>query len=383
MTDISHILDQLIKNALNEQASDIHIQPYPHEYRVRLRCDGMLTDFESYDIQKAVQVCARIKVLSQLDVAEKRRPQDGTFLFSHDRYTCDIRVATFPSLHGEKVVLRLLDRSEAPKTLQDLGLECELQQKLLAEVGRDTGSIILTGPTGSGKTTTAHALLRAVNSVQRNVVTLEDPIEYLVPGATQMAIQPALGITFDAGLRALLRQDPDVILVGEIRDAETARVSMQAALTGHLVVTTMHTNDAPSALVRLLHLGCESYLVAAAVRVVIAQRLLRTNCEGCVTRVPVEDHEVLLLKSWGYELDYAYKGVGCSLCRGTGFKGRTGIFQMLVLSRTIRSALMRSVDLVAEQAAHEGMKSLVDDAYKKVCQGYIPLSEWSRIAMSL
>ncbi len=383
MTDIPLLLDQLIISALNAHASDIHIQPYPSNYRIRFRSDGLLYDFQSYESSVATHICARIKVLAQLDVAEKRRPQDGTFPFSHIPYDSDIRVSTFPSQYGEKLVLRLLDKTSHYKTLDQVGLSPHLQAQLSKAVSQDNGCIILTGPTGSGKTTTAHALLSTLAISEKNVVTLEDPIEYVFPGVTQSAIQPLLGLTFAAGLRALLRQDPDVILLGEIRDAETAQVAIQAALTGHQVITTLHTTDAPSALLRLIHMGCESFLVAAAVQIIVAQRLARRICSSCIQKVPIQSEQALVLRKFGFECTHLYEGAGCEDCRGTGCSGRIGIFEVLILTPAIRSACIEGAnyDKVVALAAQEGMQSLTEDAFMKLSQGSIPFSEWSRIAL--
>ena len=383
MTDIPLLLDHLIFHALDAQASDIHIQPYPTDYRVRFRCDGVLYDHQILETLVGTQMSARIKVLAQLDVAEKRRPQDGTFPFRTDTHDCDIRVATFPSLYGEKLVLRLLDRTATHRSLDKLGLSSALQAKLIQALSRDSGCIILTGPTGSGKTTTAHALLSTLNAHEKNIVTLEDPIEYVLPGVTQSTIQPQLGVTFEAGLRALLRQDPDVIMVGEIRDPETAKVAIQAALTGHQVISTLHTTDAPGALMRLIHMGCERFLVAAAIQVIVAQRLLRTICSNCRHEVPVAEEQALVLKKCGLELTTLFEGSGCELCKLTGFRGRVGIFEVLVMSSSLRGNFIGGADYdqIAHYAAQEGMQSLFQDASEKLKTGVISYAEWARIAL--
>lgn len=384
MTDIPELLDQLIFKARDARASDIHIQPYPSEYRIRFRSDGVLYDHQSFEVAVATQICARIKVLSQLDVAEKRRPQDGSFTFEKGPYACDLRVATFPALYGEKLVLRLLDKESRFTTLDHVGLSPSLQAFLCDAVSQESGSIIFTGPTGSGKTTTAHALLATLNASEKNIVTLEDPIEYVLPGITQSAIQPLLGLTFEAGLRALLRQDPDVIMVGEIRDTETAHVAVQAALTGHQVITTLHTIDAPAALLRLIHLGCKSFLVAAAIRVVVAQRLARMVCASCAQEIALSKEQRDKLQRFGFELTSVYQGMGCLQCRGTGCLGRVGIFQVLILTPLMRNTLIGGADhdYLTACAAQEGMQSLAQDAFKKLAEGCIPFFEWYKVALS-
>jgi type IV pilus assembly protein PilB len=265
--------ESLLEKAFDARASDIHIQPYSHHYRVRFRIDGQLIAEDTIDLAIAQQLIARIKVLCQADVAEQRRPQDGTFTFQH----CDVRVATFPSVHGEKVVLRLLSHQRI-QDLSVLGMNSHMRERLI-ELIHQQGFFLATGPTGSGKSTTLHALLSHLSTPQVNCVTLEDPVEYVLEGVTQTQVHPEIGLTFEKGLRALLRQDPDVIMVGEIRDTETAQVALQAALTGHTVLSTLHTTDAPSTLMRLAHMGCERYLIAAGVKAIIAQRLVKKLCE--------------------------------------------------------------------------------------------------------
>jgi type II secretory ATPase GspE/PulE/Tfp pilus assembly ATPase PilB-like protein len=385
MTEIPQILDRLIIAALNAHSSDIHIQPYPHHYRVRFRSDGVLYDYLSLESPHAVQLCACIKVLAHLDVAEKRRPQDGTFAFSSLPFGSDVRVATFPTHYGEKVVLRLLDTTAAGgKSLETLGLSCAEGEYLTQAVSYDSGCSILTGPTGSGKTTTAHALLSTLDATSKNIVSLEDPIEYILPGVTQSAIQPQLGITFEAGLRALLRQDPDVIFVGEIRDSATAHVAVQAALTGHQVITTLHTTDALSALIRLVHMGCERFLLASAVRVIVAQRLVRRNCNRCLELVPVTGEQAALLAHYGLTCSEIYEGKGCAQCRGTGSFGRIGIFEIVKITDMIKTLMneQASYEVMYRAALQAGMRSLKHDAFEKLVRGDIPFHEWSRIALS-
>ena len=352
---IAEYLETLLHTALDARASDIHIQPYALHYSVRFRIDGHLLQQEELNPEKAQQVIARIKVLSQTDVAEHRRPQDGTFTFKQS----DIRVATFPSIHGEKVVLRLLD-SQKQRDLSSLGLSSTMQQQLLSLASKQ-GFFLATGPTGSGKSTTLHALLSHLSTPENNCVTLEDPVEYTIDGVTQTQVHPQIGLTFEKGLRALLRQDPDIIMVGEIRDTETAQVALQAALTGHIVLSTLHTTDAPSALMRLAHMGCARFLIAAGVKAIIAQRLLRKLCAECK-----------------YTVEQGYEAQGCTSCKHTGYKGRVGVFQLMEVTLEISRLFINGADYetLKQIAYKEGMASLKQDALTLVKQGIISHAEW-------
>ncbi len=383
MIDIPTLLDTCIIKALEQRVSDIHIQPYPHDMRVRFRTDGVLSEQLVCQVPQAVQLIARIKVLAQLDVAEKRRPQDGTFSFTNEDHDCDIRVATFPSQHGEKLVLRLLDKQSTPLKLDELGMSVPLCTEIEQLASHESGFIVVTGPTGSGKTTTVRAVLASLPTAEKNIVTLEDPIEYILPGVTQSQIQPELGLTFEAGLRALLRQDPDVIMVGEIRDSETAQVAIQAALTGHQVISTLHTTDAPGALMRLVHMGCERFLVAAAVKAILAQRLVRKLCRACVTTVTPTDEQRTLLKSYGKVPSTIAASHGCEACRGTGYQGRVGIFQLLTMSPVLRAQFIKGADYdqITELAREEGMRSLSESAYDQLEKGVIDFAQWMRVTV--
>ncbi len=366
MTDISAYLESLLHNALKARASDIHIQPYAHTYGVRFRIDGHLLKEQELDAPTAQQLIARIKVLSQTDVAENRRPQDGTFTFNK----ADVRVATFPSIHGEKVVLRLLD-THTPHDLSSLGLTPALHDKLL-NLTKQQGFFLATGPTGSGKTTTLHALLAHLSTPENNCVTLEDPVEYTLEGVTQTQVHPEIGLTFEKGLRALLRQDPDIIMVGEIRDTETAQVALQAALTGHTVLSTLHTTDAPSALMRLAHMGCERFLVTAGVKAVIAQRLVRKLCV-CKKEVAPTKEQAKVIKR-----DTLYEPQGCDLCKRTGYKGRIGVFQVMEVTPEIRRVFVGGgdYDVIREIAEQEGVTTLRENALALVEQGIVSYAEW-------
>ena len=364
MINIPDYLESLLHTALDARVSDIHIQPYANYYGVRFRIDGHLFKQQELDTDVAHHLIARIKVLSQIDVAEHRRPQDGKFSFKQ----YDIRVATFPSIYGEKVVLRLLD-SQQQRNLSSLGLNSVMRERLLT-LSCQQGFFLVTGPTGSGKSTTLHALLSKLSTPENNAVTLEDPVEYIVEGVTQTQVHPQIGLTFEKGLRALLRQDPDIIMVGEIRDRETAQVALQAALTGHTVVSTLHTTDAPSALFRLAHMGCERFLIAAGLKAVIAQRLVRKLCVTC----RVKDALIVVQG----DTKVYYQSHGCASCKYTGYKGRVGIFQFMEVTPELRQAFITEADYdtLSELACQQGMRSLKDNARALVEEGVISFTEW-------
>ncbi|MBA3751276.1 type II/IV secretion system protein [Candidatus Dependentiae bacterium] len=375
------ILDELIKNALEARASDIHIEPSLETFTIRFRVDGFLFFHTHLELSTGNQIIARIKVLSQANVAERRLPQDGKFTIEFLKQTFDIRVATFPCIHGEKVVLRLLDRSFKALQLDQLGLSREMYENILALAKKSHGFFLATGPTGSGKTTLLHALLRHINTIDLNIMTLEDPVEYTIERITQTTINPEIDLTFEKGLRSLLRLDPDIIMVGEIRDRETAHVAVKAALTGHFVVSTLHTTDAPSALLRLLAMQIEPFLIQAAVSGIIAQRLARRLCIHCRYPVPLTAEEKTIISSLDITLASAYKSTGCHQCKGTGYLGRIGIFQLLLLNCQIQSAMIHSPDYenISLHAALQGMKSLKYDAAIKVEAGLTSLSELIRV----
>ncbi len=376
--DIPLLLDELIKRALSARASDIHVEPYPEAFRVRFRVDGLLFPERSIDVVPGIQTIARIKVLARLNITEHRLPQDGKFACTFFGQMLDIRVSTFPSLYGETVVLRLLDRSKANLRLTELGLAPELCTAL-AQLGETSqGFFLVTGPTGCGKTTTLHALLSQVHTPHKHSVTLEDPIEYAVEGITQTQVAPEIGLTFARGLRSLLRQDPDIIMVGEMRDTETAHVAVQAALTGHLVLSTLHTSDAPGTLIRLIDMGIPPYLIAATVTGVLAQRLARRLCMAC------RSERELTLEEQRQGLERAFVSKGCAPCNYTGSKGRIGIFEFLKLSSDLKQALVEhpSYDELCKQARKEGMATLLDDGLAKVHAGIIGADELTRVVRS-
>lgn len=375
------IVDFLLEHAVACEASDIHLEPSEHGLRVRFRCDGFLVEKVSVLAEHAAHVIARIKVLAALDIAEKRMPQDGKFKIQGSHAEIDLRVATFPSLYGEKIVIRLLDHARQKSTLYELGLSHELLSHVRALTHRAHGFFIVTGPTGSGKTTTLYALLKELRSKEKNIITLEDPIEYTIAGTTQGQVNGEIGFDFARGIRALLRQDPDIIMVGEMRDTETAQTAIQAALTGHFVLSTLHTADAPGALIRLLDMGIPAFLMNAAITGILAQRLVRKLCDSCKQEAPLSDQEERYCAERNIELLRVYKPVGCARCYGSGYRGRIGIFELFTLTPSLRALMhdrMQHDDLI-DAARREGMQPLSVDAAQKIQAGVTSLSELMRV----
>lgn len=370
-------VDHLLEHAFAHRASDIHCEPTRDGLRVRLRIDGILHDDHIIPVSLAASVVARIKVMAHLDVVEKRLPQDGNFTITYRNEVHDVRVATFPAVIGEKVVLRLLDRSDALFSLDQLGFELAMLEKIRALLRRSTGFFLVTGPTGSGKTTTLYAALSELRAPEKNIVTLEDPVEYHLAGITQGPVNADIGFTFDRGIRALVRQDPDIIMVGEIRDAETAKVALQAALTGHLVLSTTHTIDAPSALMRLRDMGVEPYQITSGVTGIVAQRLARKLCQKCKREVAMDATQKAFSKKHELSIAHVFSAPGCTACLHRGYSGRVGIFQFMPLSQKIREGIIQeiSLDEVALLAEKEGMKTLLHDAAGKVNAGAIAWDE--------
>jgi len=373
----------IISRGIQDGASDIHIEPQKDVVRVRLRIDGIL--HEVMQIPKKVQasLVSRFKILAEMDIATKRTPQDGRITAVIDGKQYDLRVSTLPSVFGEKIVLRVLDKSAISIGLHKLGLLPETLERFENLISRTYGIILVTGPTGSGKSTTLYSVLSKLNSGEKNILTIEDPVEYEVPGLTQVQINPRAGLTFAAGLRTMLRQDPDIAMVGEIRDAETATIATEAALTGHLVLSTLHTNDAPGALTRLLDMGIEPFLIASSVIGVMAQRLVRLVCPKCKEQYqPPRD----AIKRLGIEVEgdtkvTFYRGRGCDHCRGMGYKGRIGVYELLIVNDRIRDLVLQkaSSHLIREAAIESGMKTLKEDAIAKILLGQTTLEECLRV----
>ena len=355
-------LDRLLQHAMECGASDIHVESGGESFRVRFRIDGRLQVVAQPPLGVRDAMVSRIKVLARMDIAEKRLPQDGRLQFPCQGLTVDVRVSSLPTVHGEKMVLRLLNFHQERPTLSGLGFEAEDEALLLHAISRPHGMVLVTGPTGSGKTLSLYSCLERINLEDINVSSVEDPCEIYLPGANQVSIHERAGLTFASALRALLRQDPDVIMVGEIRDAETAEIAIQAALTGHMVLSTLHTNDAPSTLERLRHLGVAPFQVASSVHLVVAQRLVRRLCIHC--------------KKACTDKPDIYMAHGCALC-DQGYKGRVGIYQVMPISTTLRQLIAQGADAITlhTQAQQEGMRTLRQAGWRKVLQGVTSAQE--------
>jgi type IV pilus assembly protein PilB len=375
------LVNQIVGQAVELHASDIHMAPDGKEVRVRFRVDGVLQDITTVPRRMAAGVVSRVKIMAELDISEKRVPQDGRVGLTVDNRHVDLRVVTLPSVHGESIVMRILDKDSVVMKLEKLGLADTERTRFERAFGEAHGAVLVTGPTGSGKSTTLYAALLALNTPEKNIITVEDPVEYQVEGITQVQVSPKAGLTFATGLRAMVRADPDVIMVGEIRDRETAQIAIESALTGHLVLSTLHTNDAPSAITRLVEMGIEPFLVASALDCVLAQRLVRTLCSNCKQRTIVSA-EVLRENGYKALVDLeAYEPVGCRRCSGSGYRGRAGIYEVMSVTAEIRSLALerRSADELREVAVSQGMRRLRDDGLEKVRQGVTSMSEIARV----
>jgi type IV pilus assembly protein PilB len=375
------LVNQLVGQAVELGASDVHLAPDGREVRVRFRVDGVLQDITTVPRKMAAGVVSRVKIMAELDISEKRLPQDGRVGLTVDGRHVDLRVVTLPSVHGESIVMRILDKDSVVMKLDKLGLGGADGERFERAFNEAHGAVLVTGPTGSGKSTTLYAALMELNKPEKNIITVEDPVEYQLDGITQVQVSPKAGLTFAAGLRAMVRADPDVIMVGEIRDRETAQIAIESALTGHLVLSTLHTNDAPSAITRLVEMGIEPFLVASALDCVLAQRLVRMLCSNCKRRtiVPAE-----VLRENGYKalVDLeAYEPVGCRRCNGSGYRGRAGIYEVMTVSSEIRSLALerRSAEEMREVAVRQGMRRLRDDGLEKVRQGRTSMAEVARV----
>src|SRR5712691_5080020 len=378
---VVRLVNLLVENAISAEASDIHIEPFEDTLRIRYRIDGILYEQEAPPRRLQAAVTSRIKIMAEMNIAERRLPQDGRIRVTLHGRRVDIRVSTIPTVHGESIVMRLLDRSSVFLPLERLGFMPQMMARFEKLIQRPHGIILVTGPTGSGKTTTLYAALDKINSPDRKIITVEDPVEYQLKGVNQIPVKPKIGLTFASGLRHIVRQDPDVILIGEIRDLETAEIAIQAALTGHLVFSTLHTNDAPSAITRLEDMGVEPYLVSSVLEAVLAQRLVRRICEGCrVHDAPARaDLEGLGLDAdGGYTL---YRGKGCDECRGTGYRGRFGIYELFPITEDVRSLVLRraSTPEIRRHAVEAGMTTLRLDGLAKAREGHTTVEEILRV----
>lgn len=377
------LVNTIFFQAVQARASDIHIEPYEQEVKVRFRIDGVLHNRFTLPKQYVAALVSRLKIMANLNIAERRLPQDGRSRIKISENEIDIRVSTVPSSGGERVVLRLLDKTSARFGLGQLGFAPETEKQFRRLIRIPHGIILLTGPTGSGKTTTLYGALGELNIEARNIMTVEDPIEYKLAGIGQIQIHPKIGLTFANCLRHILRQDPDVIMVGEIRDLETARIAIQAALTGHLVLSTLHTNDSASAITRLIDMGIEPYLVCSSVIGIMAQRLVRIICPECKVPYTPSKEELELFNSQStYDKKDLYEGKGCSNCIGTGYVGREGIFELMTIDEELRESIMANArsNLIKQMAVKKGMYTLRQDGLRKVFAGETTIEEVLRIA---
>ncbi len=379
---IIRLVNSLLFRAAKERASDIHIEPMERELVVRFRIDGVLVNIIKPPKRYQNSIISRVKIMAQLNIAEKRLPQDGRIKIRLAGRDIDIRVSTIPTIHGESIVMRLLDKNATLLDLAEIGMGQDILKSLDDVIHRSHGIILVTGPTGSGKTTTLYGALSKINTIDVKILTVEDPVEYQLKGINQMPISPKIGLTFASGLRAFLRQDPDIIMVGEIRDKETAEIAIQASLTGHLVLSTVHTNDSAGAVTRLVEMGVEPFLVASSLTAVLAQRLVRRLCPDCRQQYRPSDEEISKLgisrdrfRALGGEL--VFRPVGCSVCNKVGYRGRGGIYELLLVDDDIRQLVLRNVDsaTIKKKATEKGMLTLLDDGALKVAQGFTSIAE--------
>jgi general secretion pathway protein E len=378
---IVKLVNMLITRAVEGRTSDIHIEPFENSVKVRYRIDGALTQVESLPKRIQPAVISRIKIMSRLNIAERRLPQDGRIKLRVSGRDIDLRVSTIPTMYGESIVMRILDRGTALIVLDYLGFPEETLEKYEKLIETPYGMLLVTGPTGSGKTTTLYASLNKINSDDKKIITVEDPIEYQIDGINQIQIKPQIGLTFANGLRHIVRQDPDIIMVGEIRDIETAEIAIHSALTGHLVFSTLHTNDAPGAVTRLLDMGIEGFLVSSSLIGVLAQRLVRVICSVC--KEPFTPQQDIIDKIECLPDNFtAYHGKGCEECRGTGYRGRTGIFELMAVDGEMRRLVLESSssDIIRQKAVSKGMEVLRDSGWQKVKEGVTTIEEVLRVS---
>jgi type IV pilus assembly protein PilB len=378
---VVRVVHSLIQQAIERGASDVHLAPQGDGLHCHLRIDGVLVETASVPATMAPSVIARIKIMAELDIAERRAPQDGRMGVAIDGRTIDIRVVSLPLVGGESVVLRILDRRSGTISLDELGMPEHAVNPFIRACRRSHGAVLVTGPTGSGKTTSLYAALQTVNSGERSILTIEDPVEYRIDGIKQMQVNPKAGLSFATGLRSILRADPDVVMVGEIRDRDTAQIAVEAALTGHLVLSTLHTNDAPTAATRLIEMGIEPFLVASAVECVVAQRLARRLCDDC--RVPVKIPAAALVAAGldaGGAID-AYEADGCPRCGGTGYRGRIGLYEVMPMTEDVRGLILERAPAatIGAAACAQGMRYLREDGLDKVLAGVTSLKEIARV----
>jgi general secretion pathway protein E len=380
---IIRLVNFIMARAIERGASDIHMEPYEKALRIRYRIDGILEDVESPPRRLQTAIVSRVKIMARLNIAENRLPQDGRVKLRIGGKAIDFRVSTVPTLYGESVVIRILDQSSVPLNMETLGFSPGTLQSFRPMVSAPYGMVLVTGPTGSGKTTTLYAALQEIKTAERKIITIEDPVEYQVPGVIQIQVKPQIGLTFASGLRSIVRQDPDVILVGEIRDRETAEIAIHSALTGHMVLSTLHTNDAAGAVTRLLEMGVEEYLLPSCLMGVLAQRLVRTICEECSAsrEVPQALREDVLRETGSFPEGKLRIGRGCEACAGSGYRGRSGIFELLPVTEAVKELVLSRADAGAlrAKAVSEGMRLLREDGWEKVRRGITTVEEVLRV----
>lgn len=381
---IVRFMNSVIENAIRNAASDIHIEPEENEVRIRFRIDGLLQENMRIGLETLNPIISRVKIMSNMNIAEKRLPQDGRIGFILDGRTIDLRVSTLPTIYGEKVVMRVLDKASFVLSKEKLGMSEEDTMKFDSMIEKPYGIILVTGPTGSGKTSTLYAMMSELNDIRKNIITLEDPVEYNLHGINQVALNTKAGLTFATGLRSILRQDPDIIMVGEIRDSETAEIAVRSALTGHLVLSTLHTNDAPGAVTRIVDMGIEPFLISSSVIGVIAQRLVRKICPLCSAEYKPDRRELKILDLPENAATTMYRGTGCQICNGSGYKGRTAIFEIMETDKDLRVMIDRSAttDDLRDAAVKKGMVTLRDSCKRLVLNGVTTLDELARVTFS-
>ena len=378
------LVNHIISQAIEARASDIHLEPFADELLLRYRIDGILHELEPPPKRLSSAITTRIKIMSKLDISERRLPQDGRIKLKILGKDIDMRVSTLPTLHGESVVMRILDRGNLVLDLSQMGfLKKELEQ-IQQLIKKPYGKFLVTGPTGSGKTTTLYAALSQINTPDKKIITIEDPVEYQMRGINQIHVKSQIGLNFADGLRSIVRQDPDVIMVGEVRDPETANISIQAALTGHLVFSTVHTNDAAGAITRLLDMGIENFLLSSALLGVLAQRLVRVICSDCKEEAPLTPTLRIEMGLLEKENVKVYHGKGCNACSQTGFRGRCGIYELLVIDDSIRELILKktTAQAICDKARENGMRTLREDGWDKVVKGVTTVEEILRVTLS-
>ncbi|SEH06434.1 GspE/PulE family protein [Candidatus Venteria ishoeyi] len=382
---IIRMVNHLLERAMDMSASDIHFEPEEDALMVRCRVDGVMVEIERLSARVTPAVASRLKLMARLDIGEKRLPQDGRIQYALDARSLDMRVSTLPGIHGESIVLRILDRSDVNVSLGQLGMPADVLTQYEQIIRQPFGMILVTGPTGSGKTTTLYGTLEKVNSGNQKIITVEDPVEYQMAGITQIHVNAKIGLSFAAGLRSIVRQDPDVILVGEIRDQVTAEIAIESALTGHLVFSTLHTNDAAGAITRLQDMNIDTYLISSSVLGIMAQRLVRKVCPHCAEKVALEAEEAKLLGITTAQCPEIVRGKGCERCGQTGYRGRIGIYELLMMSDDLRHVISTGGDAnaIRSQAEKEGLRTLRQDALEKLYQGLTTPEEIVRVTRAV